>query len=89
MIFDLIFLTILVWAAYRGFSKGLVLQAATLAALILGIFGAVRFSGFTSNLIISHTSINGQYMHLISFALTFAIISPFIKMYLSVNLLLS
>jgi membrane protein required for colicin V production len=74
MVFDIIFLTILVWAAYRGFSKGVILQAATLAALFLGIFGAIRFSDYTSTLIIDHTSMSGEYLPLISFALTFIVI---------------
>lgn len=74
MIFDLIFLVILVWAAYKGFSKGVIHQAATLVALILGIIGAIKFSGFTSALLIEKTSMTGEYMPLISFALTFIVI---------------
>ena len=71
MIFDLVFLVILVWAAYRGFSKGVILQAATLLALILGIFGAIKFSDYTSAILIENTKMTGEYMPLISFALTF------------------
>lgn len=71
MIFDLIFLVIFVYAAYRGFSKGLIVQAATFAALLLGLFGAIKFSGFTSDLLIEKTSIDGEYLPIISFALTF------------------
>lgn len=71
MIFDLIFLVIFVYAAYRGFTKGLIVQAATFAALLLGLFGAIKFSGFTSNLLIEKTSIEGDYLPIISFALTF------------------
>lgn len=74
MIFDVVFLIVLVWAAYKGFSKGVVLQAATLTALVLGIFGAIKFSGYTSALIIDNTDITGEYLPLISFALTFIII---------------
>jgi membrane protein required for colicin V production len=74
MIFDLIFLILFIWAAYRGFSKGVILQAATLTALILGVFGAIRFSEFTSMLITDRTSMSGEYLPLISFALTFIVI---------------
>jgi membrane protein required for colicin V production len=74
MVFDVVFLLILVWAAYRGFSKGVILQVATLVALILGIFGAIKFSSFTSSLIIDNTNISGEYLPIISFALTFILI---------------
>ena len=74
MIFDAVFLVILIYAAYRGFSKGVILQAATLLALVLGIIGANRFSEYTSAWLINNTSISGEYMPVISFALTFIII---------------
>jgi membrane protein required for colicin V production len=68
---DLVFAILLLWAAYRGFSKGFIVQLATLAALLLGILGAVMFSDFTSGLIIKNFDVSGQYLPIISFALTF------------------
>jgi len=71
MVFDIIFIVIFIWAAYKGFSKGLLVQAATFAALVVGIFGAVKFSGYTTSLILNKTNLEGEYLPLISFALTF------------------
>lgn len=71
MIFDLVFLCILAWAAYKGFTKGVIHQAATLLALLLGVFGAIKFSEFTSSWLIEKTNMTGEYMPIISFALTF------------------
>ncbi|MCB2197380.1 MAG: CvpA family protein [Bacteroidetes bacterium] len=68
---DLVFAILLLWAAYRGYSKGFIVQLATLAALLLGILGAVMFSDFTSSLIIKKFEVSGQYLPIISFALTF------------------
>lgn len=68
---DLVFAILLLWAAYRGYSKGFIVQLATLAALLLGILGAVMFSDFTSGLIIKKFEVSGQYLPIISFALTF------------------
>ncbi|PLX20395.1 MAG: colicin V production protein [Marinilabiliales bacterium] len=68
---DLVFAILLLWAAYRGFSKGFIVQLATLAALLLGILGAVMFSDFTSSLIIKKFEVSGQYLPIISFAVTF------------------
>jgi membrane protein required for colicin V production len=68
---DLVFAILLLWAAYRGYTKGFIVQLATLAALLLGILGAVMFSDFTSELIIKKFDISGQYLPIISFAITF------------------
>jgi membrane protein required for colicin V production len=68
---DLVFAILFLWAAYRGFTKGFIVQLATLAALLLGVLGAVLFSDFTSGLIIKNFEVSGQYLPIISFALTF------------------
>lgn len=68
---DLVFTVLLLWAAYRGYTKGFIVQLATLAALLLGILGAVMFSDFTSELIIKKFDVSGQYLPVISFAVTF------------------
>jgi membrane protein required for colicin V production len=51
--------------------RGFILQAATLAALILGIFGAIKFSDLTASIIIEKLHFNWQYMHILAFAITF------------------
>jgi membrane protein required for colicin V production len=74
MAFDLIFLTIFLWAAYRGYTSGFIIQLATFAALVLGIFGAIKFSGYLNEMFLDKTSINPEYIPLITFAITFLII---------------
>lgn len=71
MVFDIIFLVIFCWAAYKGYTRGFVLQAATLAALVLGIFGAIRFSDLTSRFLQNQFDMTSEYLPIISFALTF------------------
>lgn len=71
MILDVIFVAIFCWAGYKGFTRGFILQAATLAALILGIYGSVKFSGFTASYITQHFNIKGEYLPIIAFAITF------------------
>jgi membrane protein required for colicin V production len=71
---DLVFGILLLWSAYRGFTKGFIVQLATLAALLLGILGAVLFSDFTSDLIIKKFEVSGQYLPILSFAITFIVI---------------
>jgi membrane protein required for colicin V production len=71
MVVDIIFILILAWAAYRGYSKGLFVQIATFAALFLGIFGAIKLSGFTTGILIQKFELSGEYLRIISFAVTF------------------
>jgi membrane protein required for colicin V production len=71
---DLILIIILLWSAYKGFRKGFILQLSTLAALLLGIFGAIHFSDFTSELLKDSFNISSQYLQIISFAVTFIVI---------------
>ncbi len=73
-IFDLVFLVVFIWAAYKGFSKGLIIQAASLAALLLGIIGAIKFSGYTAFVLTKKFNVTGEYLQLTAFAITFVII---------------
>ena len=73
-IFDLVFLVIFIWSAYKGFSKGLIIQAASLAALLLGIIGAIKFSGYTAFVLTKKFNVTGEYLQLTAFAITFVII---------------
>ncbi|QQS52433.1 MAG: CvpA family protein [Bacteroidota bacterium] len=74
MIFDIFFLLVFIWAIYRGYTKGLIMQLATLAALFLGIFGAIKLADFTSAQLTQKFDISGQYLPIISFTLIFIII---------------
>ncbi len=73
-LFDLVFIVLLLWSAYRGFTKGFILQLSTLAALLLGIYGAIHFSDFTAQLLTENFSISNNYLSIIAFALTFVVI---------------
>ena len=72
--FDFIIAIFLLWSAYRGLTKGFLIMAASLAALVFGVWGAIRFSHLTAALLISSFNMQTQYLALISFALTFIII---------------
>ena len=74
MVFDIIFLLIFAWAAYKGYTKGLIVQLATLVALILGIFGAIKFSSLTANFLVEKFELETNFIHIISLIVTFVII---------------
>ena len=71
---DLLFIIIFLWSAYKGFTKGFVIAIASLLALIIGIFGAIKFSGFTAGLLSGKFNVNFEYLDLVAFAITFILI---------------
>jgi len=79
--FDLIIAIPLVWGAIMGFRKGLVLELASLLALFLGIWGAIRFSDLTTKFLSKWLSASASLISLLSF------ISTFILIVLAVHLL--
>jgi membrane protein required for colicin V production len=68
---DMFIVVLLVYAVFRGITRGLVLQMASLAALIAGIFLALKFSGFTARFLIKHWSFDYEYLFVVSLAITF------------------
>jgi membrane protein required for colicin V production len=68
--FDIILAVPLLWAIYRGFKKGLIIEVASLAAIILAVYGGIHFSYYISDLL----KWDSPYMPLISFSITFLII---------------
>jgi len=71
---DIILIAIFIIAGFSGYQKGFVSQFASLAGLLLGIWGAIKFSDYTAGLMSEHLHISTEYLPLIAFAVTFAII---------------
>ncbi|MFT6716679.1 MAG: membrane protein required for colicin V production [Saprospiraceae bacterium] len=65
---DIIVIISLIYSMYHGFTKGLIISLASLAGLVLGVWGAVKFSGFTGQLLSDKFDIH---IPILSFALTF------------------
>ena len=57
-----------------GFINGLVKEVASLAALILGIWGAIRFSSYTAEKLYDFFDMTDQYVGIIAFLITFGVI---------------
>jgi membrane protein required for colicin V production len=71
---DLIIIILLILAVLRGFTDGFVKEVASLLALVLGIWGAIKFSSFTAAKLYDWFDMTGQYVGIISFIVTFIII---------------
>ena len=71
---DIILGILLIIAAFRGFSKGFIVELASLAALVLGVWGAIHFSYFTADYIRETFDYHPEHLGLISFFITFLLI---------------
>ena len=69
--FDIIIAILLLWSGYRGISKGFLIMAASLAALVIGVWGAIRFSGLTADFLSGNFELESKYLAIVAFALTF------------------
>lgn len=71
---DILLLLPLIYGAYKGFSKGLVIEIATLAGLILGVFLAIRFSGYMAGFLKDFLEIPDRYLYYIAFSVTLLLV---------------
>ncbi|MCB9195384.1 MAG: CvpA family protein [Flavobacteriales bacterium] len=66
---DIIILIPLLWAGYRGFTKGVIIEIVGILAFVLGIWGAIYFSDFIADFVTDN--INKKYEPVISFTILF------------------
>jgi membrane protein required for colicin V production len=71
---DATIVIILIISMVTGFINGLIKEVASLAALILGIWGAIKFSAFTAEKLYDYFDMTNKYVGVIAFIVTFAII---------------
>jgi membrane protein required for colicin V production len=71
---DIVLAILLVLSAISGFRKGLVVELASLAALVLGIWGAVEFSHITSEFLVENLNWKWNHLNIASFIITFIVI---------------
>ncbi|MDQ3046648.1 MAG: CvpA family protein [Bacteroidota bacterium] len=68
---DVIICIPLIWGLYKGFTKGLIIEAATMIAFGLGVWGGIHFSDFISNKISTWFNWQSPYLPVVSFCVTF------------------
>ncbi|MBI4947508.1 MAG: CvpA family protein [Bacteroidetes bacterium] len=70
---DIVLCVPILWGLYQGMSKGLIIEAASIVALGLAVWGAIKFSDFFAKYIQEHASLNTKYLPMISFAMIFLV----------------
>lgn len=71
---DFIILAALVFGLIQGFINGLIIEIAELAALVLGIWGAIHFSGWTAAKLSGWFDMQPSWTGIVAFAVTFIVI---------------
>ncbi len=71
---DIVISIILLFGLIRGYIKGLFIEITSLVGLVLGIYGAIHFSYFLSNILKSRVDWDASMIQIIAFAGTFLII---------------
>ncbi|RLD25423.1 MAG: CvpA family protein [Bacteroidetes bacterium] len=71
---DLVLGGLILWSLIKGFRKGFIIELASLLALILGIYGAIKFADITASYLSNNIDLPDDYTPLIAFALTFVVI---------------
>jgi membrane protein required for colicin V production len=72
---DIVLAIPLIWFTYKGFRNGFIIELASLAALILGIYVAMHFSFYAQDYLQENFEIAEKYLYIISFATTFIIVA--------------
>jgi len=78
---DFILLIPLLFMAYRSFSKGLIISLATLAALVLGIWAGIRFSGMASTWVGQVIHTDEKFLPAITFIVIFILVLVIVHLF--------
>lgn len=68
---DILIIVPLSYAAWHGFKKGFIIELFTLLALLVGIYAGIHFSDWTAKVIRDNFEIEGKYLPVVAFTLTF------------------
>ncbi len=68
---DIIIAIPLLWGLYKGFTKGLIIEASSIVALGLAIWAGIKFSDFLANYIQANWGWETKYLSIVSFAIIF------------------
>lgn len=71
---DIILIIPIIWFAYQGFKRGLIVELASLVALVLGIYAALYFSEYAAYFLTNSLGLETEYLSIISFILTFIVV---------------
>ena len=83
---DIVFAVLLGFAVYKGLKNGLFVEVASLLALVVGIYLAIKFSGLVGSILTGFAPTwNPKYIEITAFIITFIIVV--VAIHLAANIL--
>lgn len=79
MIIDIILAVLMLLAAIKGYSKGLIVAVFSLVAIVVGLAAAIKLSVVAANYIGNATNVSGEWLPFISFLAVFLGVSLLIR----------
>jgi len=71
---DMFIAVLLIWAVFRGYTRGFIMQLTILAALALGVFAALKLSGYTASQLEGRLDMSSESLYLVAIAVTFILV---------------
>ncbi|MBC6491166.1 CvpA family protein [Flavihumibacter stibioxidans] len=71
MILDILTLVILLWAVYKGISKGLLMAVFSLVAFVAGLAAALKLSAITASRLEGTVNVSARWLPVLAFLLVF------------------
>ncbi len=68
---DVVILVPIIYAAWKGFKHGLIIEIFTLLALFVGLYAGIHFSDLTANFLRTNLGMSSKYVPVIAFTITF------------------
>lgn len=68
---DVVIIAALIYAGWKGFKKGLVIELFTFLAFFLGLYAGIHFSDYLAGLLIEESEAQHSYMPALAFTLVF------------------
>jgi membrane protein required for colicin V production len=68
---DIFLLIPIIYAAWKGFKHGLIIEIFTLLALIVGVYAGIHFSDMTAGFLRNSLNLTSNYVPVIAFTITF------------------
>jgi membrane protein required for colicin V production len=75
---DILIIVPLIYAGYKGYKHGLIIEVFTLLALFVGLYAGIHFSDFIAEYLKTTFSWNSEYLPIISFTIIFLAIGAMV-----------
>ncbi|MEO5648076.1 MAG: CvpA family protein [Chitinophagaceae bacterium] len=80
MIIDIAFLIIIIYAIFKGLSKGFIIAIFSILAFIIGIAAALKLSAVVANYLGNNTKITSGWLPVLSFILIFILVVILVRL---------